>query len=213
MHFIKLFNKVKIRFNTNGGTVASETTSASGNTYKWKADSNGLISRTNANGDTYSSDFYSINYGKQTRKDGLINYNNSKYLNITRTGYSAVSGNQWICQSGCTTNNKTFNQASIYKASDFCDASNGDCTVTLGVNWEQVINDYRCSTSDNNNYYLITTCNDTTCKYTSKNDTTTSGTVNRNSLTICPTATFYPNGGAFSNGVSSYKISIRSGKN
>ena len=410
-------NKVNIGFNTNGGTVTSQTTTASGNIYKWMTDSNGLISRTNANGDTYSSDFYSINYGKQTGSDGLINYNNSKYLNITRTGYSAVSGNQWICQSGCTTNNKTFNQASIYNASDFCDASNGDCTVTLGVNWtpntytvnyscgtdggtaptsqtatydqnfiiasntctktgytflgwttnsdgsddgygwtgwsgtwkyvngqygisngklnlyakwrrnkvtikfsinggtlnsgspysvdsngivtkngedlhkmyyndtiistglpnynnssylnisktgyigvsgaewiclsgnckrstynqdtntytassfcdasggdctitlgvnwekKDVINDYRCSVSSNSEMYYITTCNDTTCKYTSKNDTTTSGTVNRNSLTICPTATFYPNGGAFSNGVSSYKISIRSGKN
>ena len=258
-------NKVNIRFNTNGGIVTSETTTASENTYKWMTDSNGLISRTNANGNTYSSDFYSINYGKQTGKDGLINYNNSKYLNITRTGYSAVSGNQWICQSGCTTNNKTFNQASIYKASDFCDASNGDCTVTLGVNWEQVINDYRCSTSDNNNYYLITTCNDTTCKYTRNNcnsntsgtisrdaimqckettikgdrcdsslknmysittctaadckytsknsNTTISGTIDRCNLRSCPIATFYSNGGTFSNGTSSYEFNIRVGAN
>lgn len=128
-------NKVNIRFNTKDGIVTSSTTTASGNTYKWMTDSNGLISRTNANGDTYSSDFYSINYGGQTGSDGLINYNNSKYLNVTRKGYSAVSGSEWKCQSGCTTSGKKFNQASIYSASDFCDASSSNCTVTLGVNW------------------------------------------------------------------------------
>ena len=128
-------NKVYIRFNTNGGTVTPETTTAKGNIYKWKTDSNGLISRTNANGSTYSSDFFSINYGSETGSDGLTNYNNSKYLKITKTGYSAVSGSEWICQSGCTTSGKTFSQTSVYSASDFCDASNGDCTVVLGVNW------------------------------------------------------------------------------
>ena len=128
-------NKVYIRFNTNGGTVTPETTTAKGNIYKWKTDSNGLISRTNANGSTYSSDFFSIDYGSETASDALPNYNNSKYLKITKTGYSAVSGSEWICQSGCTTSGKTFSQTSVYSASDFCDASNGDCTVVLGVNW------------------------------------------------------------------------------
>ena len=128
-------NKVYIRFNTNGGTVTGETTTASGNIYKWKTDSNGLISRTNANGSKYSTDFFSIKYGSETGSDGLTNYNNSKYLKITKTGYSAVSGSEWICQSGCTTSGKTFSQTSVYSASDFCDASTKDCTVVLGVNW------------------------------------------------------------------------------
>ena len=126
---------VYIQFNTQGGTVTSSTTTDSGNVYKWKKDRNGLISRTNANGDTYSSNFFKIAYGSQTASDGLPNYNYSKYLNITKTGYSAVSDAEWKCMSGCTTAAKTFDQSIAYSSSDFCDAQNGDCTVVLGVNW------------------------------------------------------------------------------
>ena len=124
-----------IRFNTNGGKVTPSITTDSGNVYKWKADSNGLISRTNANGSTYSTDFFKIAYGAQTSSDGLVNYSNSKYLKITKTGYSAVTDAEWKCMSGCTTTDKTFNQDSAYSSSDFCDAQNGNCTVVLGVNW------------------------------------------------------------------------------
>ena len=176
-------NKVYIRFNTNGGTVTGETTTASGNIYKWKTDSNGLISRTNANGSTYSSDFFSIDYGSETASDALPDYNNSKYLKITKTGYSAVSESEWICQSGCTTSGKTYNQDTVYSASDFCDASTKDCTVVLGVNWQEdkeEINDYRCLGTDE---YYITTCNSSDiCNYTKKNGVSAKGTVNRNNL-------------------------------
>ena len=176
-------NKVYIRFNTNGGTVTGETTTAKGNIYKWKTDSNGLISRTNANGSTYSSDFFSIDYGSETASDAIPNYNNSKYLKITKTGYSAVSGNEWICQSGCTTSGKKFSETSVYSASDFCDASTKDCTVVLGVNWQEdkeEINDYRCLGTDE---YYITTCNSSDiCNYTKKNGVSAKGTVNRNNL-------------------------------
>ena len=124
-----------IQFNAKGGTVKSSTTTDAGNVYKWKKDSNGLISRTNANGSTYSSKFFKIAYGSQTDSDGLPNYNYSKYLNITKTGYSAVSGAEWKCISGCTTAAKTFDQSIAYSSSDFCDAQNGNCTAVLGVNW------------------------------------------------------------------------------
>ena len=128
-------NKVNIKFSTNSGTVQTSSTNASGNIYKWKQDSSGVVSRTAANGSTYSNPFFTLNYGSSTDRDGLPNYNNSKYLNITKTGHNAISGQEWKCLSGCTLNGKVFNQATVYKASDFCDASKGDCTVTLGVNW------------------------------------------------------------------------------
>ena len=131
-------NKVIIRFNPNGGTVTGETTTASGNIYKWKTDSDGLISRTNANGSTYSTDFFKIAYGSETASDDLPDYNNSKYLKITKTGYRAVTDAEWKCLSGCTTSGKMFNQKSIYNASDFCNASGSDCTVVLGVNWTPI---------------------------------------------------------------------------
>ena len=131
-------NKVNIKFSTVGGTVQESTTTGAGNVYKWKQDSNGIISRTNANGSTYSDIFFTINYGNSTSSDGLPNYKNSKYLNITNEGYKAVSGQEWKCLSGCTTAGKVFNQDSSYSSNDFCDASNGDCTVILGVNWEKI---------------------------------------------------------------------------
>ena len=129
-------NNVYIQFNAQGGTVKSSTTTDAGNVYKWKKDSNGLISRTNANGSTYSSKFFKIAYGSQTDSDGLPNYNYSKYLKITKTGYMAVPEKEWKCISGCTTSNKTFNQDSIYSSSAFCNAKNSNCTVVLGVNWD-----------------------------------------------------------------------------
>ena len=128
-------NKVNIKFSTNSGTVQTSSTNASGNIYKWKQDSSGVVSRTAANGSTYSNPFFTLNYGSSTNSDGLPNYNNLKYLNITKTGHNAISGQEWKCLSGCTLSGKVFNQATVYKASDFCDASKGDCTVTLGVNW------------------------------------------------------------------------------
>ena len=128
-------NKVNIKFSTNSGTVQTSSTNASGNIYKWKQDSSGVVSRTAANGSTYSNPFFTLKYGSSTNSDGLPNYNNSKYLNITKTGHNAISGQEWKCLSGCTLSGKVFNQATVYKASDFCDASKRDCTVTLGVNW------------------------------------------------------------------------------
>ena len=48
--------------------------------------------------------------------------------------------------SGCTQANKVFNQTDQYAASDFCDASKSDCSVVLGVNW----NDRYTVTYNNN---------------------------------------------------------------
>ena len=126
---------VTIKFSTNNGSLTSPTVSSTGNTYKWR-ENNGIIERTNANGSTYSDSFFKINYNGSTASDGLPNYNYSKYLKITKTGYSAVSKEEWKCKSGCTTSGKTYDQSVAYKASDFCDATNKDCTVVLGVNWK-----------------------------------------------------------------------------
>ena len=137
LYAIWKINKVNFKFSTNGGTVQA-TSSNSGNTYKWKQDSNGIISRTDPNGSTYSEVFYTLDYGANTNSSGFPNYNNSGFLNITYSGYSAPENYEWKCLSGCFTNGKLFNQDSVYKASDLCDASSSDCTVVLGVNWKQV---------------------------------------------------------------------------
>ncbi len=118
-------NVVYIKYSVNGGNIA--TSSNAGGT--WSV-SNNIVYR---NG---SEEITTVDYGSKMRSDGLNNYDNSTNLHISRTGYHGVSGSEWVCLSGCTTSNKTFNQTVAYNASDFCDASSSDCTVTVGVNWE-----------------------------------------------------------------------------
>ena len=116
--------KVIINYNVNDGTITKTT-----NAGTWTTNNNGLI-YLNDNLHTTS-----INYGESLTSNGLNNYNNENYLEITKIGYTADS-NQWKCLSGCTTTNATFNQTETYSADKFCNASNGNCTVILGVNWK-----------------------------------------------------------------------------
>lgn len=177
----KKVNKVLIKFSTNGGSIQSSSTTSSGNVYKWQKNSNNIISRTNANGSTYSDTFFTINYGTSTGADGLPNYNNSSYLNVSCVNCKdnkngrGVPNEEWICLEG-TCKGTTYNQSSVYNASDFCDASSGDCTVVLGVNWEayKEVNDYRCVKDSNGNSqtdprYYITSCVGEWCYYTRRN--------------------------------------------
>ena len=127
--------KAIIKYNVNGGTISTPTTDTSADkTYYWKTDSNGIILRSTDNSN-YSEAITQLTYGSSLGNNGLANYNNSSYINITKTNYKAVSGAEWKCLSGCTTTNKTYSQSSVYNDSDFCDASKGDCEVVLGVNW------------------------------------------------------------------------------
>lgn len=120
-------NKVYIVYNVNGGSIATET---NGNGERnWT---------TNSDGDVFlngNNKFTSINFNENIGTNGLINYNNSDWLNISKTGYIAKVGAEWSCLSeNCT--KETYDQSIIYNSSDFCDASSSDCTVVLGVNWE-----------------------------------------------------------------------------
>lgn len=130
-------NKVNIKFSTNSSdaTITSSTTTDAGTNYTWTTDSNNVISRQK-NGGTATNTFFTIDYGTSTNDDGLPNYSNTKYMKITREGYAAISGSEWKCLNGCTTSGKTYNQKTVYAASDFCDAKKDSCTVTLGVNWQ-----------------------------------------------------------------------------
>lgn len=153
-------NKVYIKLDANGGSVRSSTTYGSCRT------NNNLI------GCSWNSPkelFHTIDYGDSLDSAGLANYNNPEYLYITKDGYFAYASEAWICDSssGCSTVGKTFDQDKAYKASEFCDASNGDCTVTLKVNWKKIdatINDWRCQGIYS---YFITYCDpDDMCEYT-----------------------------------------------
>ena len=65
----------------------------------------------------------------------MANYNNSEFINITPTDdLNVVSGSEWICLSGCSESNKVYSQTTKYNASDFCDVTDNNCTVVLGLN-------------------------------------------------------------------------------
>ena len=177
-------NKVYIKLDANGGSVRGSTTNGTCST------NNNLI------GCSWNSPkelFHTIDYGGSLDSAGLANYNNPDYLYITKDGYFAYASEAWICDSssGCSTVGKTFDQDKAYKASEFCDASNGDCTVTLKVNWKNIdatINDWRCQGIYS---YFITYCDpDDMCEYTAvaykENDKSyfeyTVGKINRTTL-------------------------------
>ena len=113
-------NMVLIKLSTNGGVLSSGSGYFVSDDIVYNQGSN-ILSSASYDGTLIST--------------GLPNYNNTSYLNITKPSSTASSGAEWKCLSGCTTSGKTFNQDTVYNASDFCDSASGDCTVTLGVNW------------------------------------------------------------------------------
>ena len=116
-------NRVIINFSVNGGILIS--------TAAYSVDANDIVTQNGSN-------LYSMYYNDTIMSTGLPNYNNSSYLNIMRNGYEGVSGAEWKCLSGNCTKQTYSQDTNTYKASDFCDASKTDCTITLGVNWTEV---------------------------------------------------------------------------
>ena len=108
-----------VRYNVNGGTISPST-----GTYTWTTDSTGLIYR---NGSIYEQTIY---YGEPA---DLADYNNSNFINIDPGDLHVPSGGEWICLSGCSTADKVYNQATKYSTNDFCDVTNANCTVTMGL--------------------------------------------------------------------------------
>ena len=151
-------NKVYIKLNANSGSVRGSTTYGSCST------NNNLISCSWNKPD--GEIFHTINYGDSLDSAGLANYDNPDFVFITRDKNFALANEQWICDSdsGCSTVGKTFDQDKVYKDSDFCDASEHDCTVVLKVNWRELIEDYRCK-ADDDGIYRIVYCSEDTCIY------------------------------------------------
>ena len=113
-------NVVTIKFNINGGTLKSSS--------PYAVDLNGNVTRD-------GKPLHTMNYNDTISSTGLPNYNNSSWLNIAKTGYTAVSNAEWKCLSGNCIKSTYGQDNATYKASDFCNLNSGDCTITLGVNW------------------------------------------------------------------------------
>ena len=110
---------VTIRYNANGGTMAS----AHGSDYALNG--SGYVTK---NGNT---DFHVVNYGES---EDPYNYNNTGAINIERAGYAAVSGAQW--NTAANGSGTSFNQSTSYAATSYAsNVTTGNRTITLYVNW------------------------------------------------------------------------------
>ena len=129
MYAIWRASQIHIQYSMNGGS--------------WGGSTNTHLS-TSGNWVTYdgNTNVQNVNYGGTIN---LANYNNSSYINITRSGYIGVSGSEWCTGSGgggtCYNHNTDYTNAGTdaTASTHFCDARHGDCTVKLYVHWQGAI--------------------------------------------------------------------------
>ncbi len=122
-------NKLTIKYHANGGSL---TTNSKNNGYRKNSD--GVITKL-VNGE-YISNFHVIKYNGTI---DIYNANNSKGIQLTRTGYSLVSGKEWY-KKDSDGNKIYYNQSTSanYSATKICNSlKTGDCTVHLYANWKK----------------------------------------------------------------------------
>ena len=115
-------HKVIIKYNVNTGKLASKHDKS-------------ITVKDNVIKENGNDKFHTISYNESTTANGLANYANEEYINLEKDGFIAKIGEEWNTKPNGK--GKSYSQSEEYKASDFCDASEKDCTVTLYVNWEE----------------------------------------------------------------------------
>ena len=115
-------NICSVKYNANGGALQSDHSSAI------TLDGNKVL----VNGNEVH---HKVEYGDKLGTDGLLNYNNSSYLNIAKHGYEIVSGYEWNTESDGS--GTTFNQTSRYEGTTLCpELGSGDKEVTMHAKWK-----------------------------------------------------------------------------
>ncbi len=119
-------NKVYIRYHVNGGSWGGST-----NTHL-------SVSSSYVAYDSNTTTAFATDYGGTIN---LADWNNGDYINITKSGYIALSGSEWC--TGTSGNGTCYNHSTNYTSvgtdgtasTHFCDARTSSCTVTVYVNW------------------------------------------------------------------------------
>ncbi|MDD6093284.1 MAG: hypothetical protein PUB90_01630, partial [bacterium] len=122
-------NTLTIIYHANDGSL---TTDSKNNGYSKNSD--GVITKK-VNGEDISN-FHVIKYNGTI---DIYDANNSKGIQLTRTGYSLVSGNEWY-KKDSDGNKIYYNQSTSanYSATYICNSlKTGDCTVHLYANWKK----------------------------------------------------------------------------
>ena len=142
---------------------------------------------------------YGENFNKVDGSPGLVDYNNSSYLSLRKTGYSVQSGSEWknksngkICDQGGT-GNQTITTVAIAEAFGVkTDLQNGNISIDVEVNWQPniytiTLNNQSATTAGTQTLYL---------KYDTGWYSNSGATTSINSIT-CPTKTGYTFGGYY----------------
>ncbi len=114
---------VTIKYNMNGGSLASSHGDSIGHSGQW----------ITVSGNTEALKLYN---GCATSSGGLANYNNSTYINIKKPSgkNNPTAKKEWnTASNGSGTD---YDQAKVYRGSDFCNAKTTNCTRNLYVHWK-----------------------------------------------------------------------------
>lgn len=130
--------KIKVYSSGNPGEVlTASTTGKDGTKYSWNT-SNNILRQKIGNG-SFSIYTYRISKGNDSSIN-LPDYNNKKYIKITKTGFVTQTGKEWLCESGCVDSEGnpipyTFSQANTTINTNDFSPENGVTEVYLRVNW------------------------------------------------------------------------------
>lgn len=129
------------QYNANGATMASaHNENISLDSDGWVVNANASWS-TDANGNSRGKFGY---YGGNIIANGLTDYNNPNYLNLTRPGYHIEQGKEWNTKPDGT--GTSYNQTTRYQVSDLADLTDSDQTIKLYANWQ--LNSYNLIFAD-----------------------------------------------------------------
>ena len=149
-------NYLYVQYHVNGGSLAtnhSSSISISSNLVSYQGNTNFLQG-------VYGSKVGEVNLTNYTVNTvGLMNYNNSNFINLEKTGYIGKTNEEWNTTNDGTGVSYSQDDATI-DANGFAgaDLTTGDAVVTLYVNWITV--NYNISYGLNNG--TVSTANPTT---------------------------------------------------
>ena len=118
-------SRVKIKINMNGGSLASSHGSRIGTSGNFVTLDNQLYMHNFL----YNTSGSGVGNG-EIGTDGLVDWNNSGWVNLTRSGYTINGATAWNTKPNGT--GKSYDQSKNYKGKDFC---TGDCELILYANW------------------------------------------------------------------------------
>lgn len=113
---------VTIKLNANGGTLKDPH----GNKFSLPKKKSFI----QYNG---STTIYKLKSTETLGKNGLYNPDSEKSINLYLKDHRILNGKEWNTKADGS--GKSYSDSALYQASDFCDASDANCTVTLYANW------------------------------------------------------------------------------